>query len=479
MAAHRDLKRPKVIVIGAGPAGVRAAQALVEAGLRPVVIDEGRRDGGQIYRRQPEGFSRSYEALYGTEAARAASLHRDFDALRAQIDYLPDTLVWNIAPKAVHVVSGTRHDELAFDSLIICSGATDRLMPVPGWHHAGTFSLGGAQVALKSQGCAVGARTVVMGTGPLLYLVAAQYVKAGATVSAVLDTSTLAQRVRALPQLLAIPATLRKGMALMSVLRRARVPVHRGVTPVAIDGSPEHGVTGVRVKLANGAPLEVRCDAVALGYHLRAETQLADLAGCEFRFDHATQTWLPHIDADGRSSVAGVYLAGDGARVRGADAAERAGRLAALAALRDVGIGREGTEGLRAELARYTRFAAGLRAAFPWPARFAAALPDETIVCRCEAVTAGELRRVVREMGAREANRAKAFSRVGMGRCQGRFCAHAGAEVIAAEARVPLEAVGRLRGQAPVKPLPMALVSTCAVSRDAEEPYTRAQEYSE
>ncbi|TCG02996.1 hypothetical protein BZM27_51720, partial [Paraburkholderia steynii] len=117
---------------------------------------------------------------------------------------------------------------------------------------------------------------------------------------------------------------------------------------------------------------------------------------------------------------------------------------------------------LRAELARYKRFATGLREAFPWPARFAAALPDETIVCRCEAITAGELRRVVREMGAKEANRAKAFSRVGMGRCQGRFCAHAGAEVIAAEARVPLEAVGRLRGQAPVKPLPMALVSTCA-----------------
>jgi hypothetical protein len=63
----------------------------------------------------------------------------------------------------------------------------------------------------------------------------------------------------------------------------------------------------------------------------------------------------------------------------------------------------------------------------------------------------------VRETGAAEANRAKAFSRVGMGRCQGRFCAHAGAEVIAAEARVPLSSVGRLRGQAPVKPMPVAI----------------------
>ena len=188
-------------------------------------------------------------------------------------------------------------------------------------------------------------------------------------------------------------------------------------------------------------------------------------------FDDDAQQWLPHIDEDGRSSVKGVYLAGDGARVRGADAAERSGRLAALAALNDIGMQtkHEGTERLRAELARFTRFAAGLRAAFPWPARFAAALPDETIVCRCEAITAGELRRVVRETGAQEANRAKAFSRVGMGRCQGRFCAHAGAEVIAAEARVPLASVGRLRGQAPVKPLPMAPAPSRKTARARNE----------
>ncbi|SAK81111.1 BFD/(2Fe-2S)-binding domain-containing protein [Caballeronia temeraria] len=448
-----------VIVIGAGPAGVRAAQALVEAGLRPIVIDEGRRDGGQIYRRQPEGFTRTYETLYGTEAPRAHALHEAFDALRPKIDYMPDTLVWNIEANALHTMSGARHRRLAFDALIICSGATDRLMPVPGWHHAGAYSLGGAQVALKSQGCAIGSRVVMMGTGPLLYLVAAQYVKAGATVAAVLDTSTFAQRVRALPQLLAIPSTLKKGIALMRVLKDARVSVHRGITPVEIRGTPERGVLGVRVRQADGAMLDVKCDAVALGYHLRSETQLADLAGCEFRFDQALQQWLPITDEDGRSNVKGVYLAGDGARVRGADAAESAGRLAALAVLKDIGMTRNEDEAskLRMQLSRFTRFAAGLRAAFPWPARFAAALPDDTIVCRCESITAGELRRVVNDMGAQEANRAKAFSRVGMGRCQGRFCAHAGAEVIAAEARVPLEAVGRLRGQAPVKPLPMAL----------------------
>jgi len=449
----------RVIVIGTGPAGVRAAQALVEAGVRPTVIDEGRRDGGQIYRRQPEGFSRSYETLYGTEAARAASLHQTFDELKDKIDYLPETLVWNISPGTVHLVNGNQYRTLDFDALIICSGATDRLMPVKGWQYAGTYSLGGAQVALKSQGCAIGSRVAFMGTGPLLYLVAAQYVKAGAAVSAVLDTYTFMQRISALPKLLAIPAALKNGIALTSVLRRAGVPVHRGVRPLEITGSPQDGVSGVRVALQSGVSFDVNCDAVALGYHLRPETQLADLAGCEFRFDEAAQQWLPDIDEDGRSSVKGVYLAGDGARVRGANAAECTGRLTALAALHDSGMKTTADMTvLRQELARFTRFADGLRAAFPWPARLAESLPDETIVCRCEAITAGEIRRVVRDTGAQEANRAKAFSRVGMGRCQGRYCAHAGAQVIAAAASVPLASVGRLRGQAPVKPLPMALV---------------------
>ncbi|OAJ52860.1 FAD/NAD(P)-binding oxidoreductase [Paraburkholderia ginsengiterrae] len=448
---------PRVVIIGTGPAGVRAAQALVEAGLRPTVIDEGRRDGGQIYRRQPEGFSRSYETLYGTEAGRAASLHECFDILKSKIDYLPETLVWNISPNTVHLSSGTRYRTLAFDALIVCSGATDRLMPVKGWHQAGTYSLGGAQVALKSQACAIGSRIVMMGSGPLLYLVAAQYVKAGAQVAAVLDTSTFAQRVAALPRLLAIPAALRKGIALTRVLAKARVPMYRGVQPIEIKGTPQDGVSGVEVVLPGGKRLDLACDAVALGYHLRPETQLADLAGCRFLFDEPTQQWLAQVDADGRSSVPGIYLAGDGARVRGADAAERSGRLAALAALQDQGMQVEGMARLRTDLERFTRFAAGLREAFPWPAKFAAALPDETIVCRCEAITAGELRRVVREAGAQEANRAKAFSRVGMGRCQGRYCGHAGAEIIAAAACVPLSSVGRLRGQAPVKPLPVAL----------------------
>lgn len=454
------MAEPRVIVVGAGPAGVRAAQALVEAGLRPVMIDEGRRDGGQIYRRQPEGFQRSYAQLYGTEASKAAELHRTFEALRSRIDYRPDTLAWNLTPGQLHVVAeGARTSVLPFEALIVCSGATDRLLPVEGWHYAGCYSLGAAQIALKAQGCAIGRRVVFMGTGPLLYLVASQYVKAGAQVAAVLDTSPAANRLKALPAMAARPGVLWNGLVLMAKLRAAGVPILSGVTPMAVAGSDASGVSGVRVRDARGREHSFECDAVGLGYHLRAESQLADLAKCEFRFDAESRQWLPRIDEDGRSSVAGLYLAGDGARILGADGAEAAGRLAALAALKDLGKSNahDDMPALRARLATMDRFRRGLLQAFPWPHQLVAGLPDDAMVCRCEGVSAGDLRHTVRELGANEMNRAKALCRVGMGRCQARYCGHAAAEVVAEAAGLPIEQVGRLRGQGPVKPLPVSV----------------------
>lgn len=439
---------PRVLIVGAGPAGIRAAQTLVAAGLRPVVVDEGARAGGQIYRRPPPGFTRPPETLYGPEAPKARALHAVFDRLVAEgrVDHVPQASVLGFSAAGAHVAGSDGARIVPHDHLILATGATDRLAPVPGWQAPGVYSLGATQIALKAQGVALGQRIVLAGSGPLLTLVAYQLLKAGADVAAVLDTAPLTAQARAIPGMLARPVFALRGVAMRARLGRR---YHAGVTLHRIE-SDATGPVALHWSTAGGRQMRTDCDMVGMGWHLRAETQLAGLAGAEFDYSEVWAQWLPRTDRMGRLRP-GVYLAGDGLRILGADGAEVAGRLAAAACLADMGRPAPDTAADLARLDRLERFAQGIARAFPWPAAMVRALPDATVVCRCEGITAGTLRATVDHGGA-EANRVKSLGRIGMGRCQGRFCQLAAAELIAAHGGSSPAQVGRLRDQAPVRP---------------------------
>ncbi|MCM2463665.1 FAD-dependent oxidoreductase [Pseudomonas sp. LARHCG127] len=444
-----------ITIIGAGPAGIRAAQALVAHGLYPVLLDEAARGGGQIYRRQPANFKRPSNKLYGFEAHKANAIHQTLDQLRGQLDYRPDTLVWNAEAGLLDTLHEGRADRLEYSSVIVATGATDRVLPVPGWTLPGVYSLGAAQIALKFQGCAIGERVVFAGSGPLLYLVAYQYARAGANVVAVLDSSPFSAQVRALPDLLVQPTTLAKGLYYRAWLTAHGIAVHQGASLARVEG--ERRVQSLAWRNASGEHT-LDCDAVAFAHGLRSETQLADLLGCEFAWNILNRAWLPQRDRAGRSSVPGVYLAGDGAGIMGADAAELAGERAALALLEDLGYATDPQRCTQLEqaLERIGRFREGLERAFAFPEQWAADAADQLMICRCEEVSVGDIRRVVNE-GHWEINRVKAHCRVGMGRCQGRMCGSAAAEIIACESGRAIASIGRLRAQAPIKPVPFGL----------------------
>lgn len=442
---------PRVVIVGAGPAGIRAAAALVEAGLHPVVIDEGSRAGGQIYRRPPDGFIRTPEQLYGSDATKACALHALFDRLvaDAQLTHRAGSSVIAVQEGRLHVLGEGGVQLVGYDRLILATGASDRVAPVPGWQSAGVYSLGAAQIALKAQGVALGRRIVLIGSGPLLTLVGVQLVKAGADVAAVLDTSPWHQQMRGFWKLGARPLVALCGLAMRAKLGGR---YHAGATLERIEADGK-GVTAMRWRDAGGRQRLTPCDTIGMGWHLRAETHLADLTGCAFTYDEQWRQWLPKTDRMGRSGN-GVYLAGDGVRLLGADGAELAGRLAAAACLADLGLPTPSLSADLRKLARLEHFARGLARAFPWPAAMARALPDDAVVCRCENVPAGAVRDSV-DLGGGEANRVKSVSRVGMGRCQGRYCHLAAVELVAAQKGCTPGAVGRFRGQAPVRPAPI------------------------
>ncbi|TDV72834.1 NAD(P)/FAD-dependent oxidoreductase [Pseudomonas sp. LP_7_YM] len=440
-----------IVIVGAGPAGVRAAQTLVAYGQRPCLIDESLRGGGQIYRRQPANFKRPAKALYGFETSKAQALHAALDGLEGDIDYRPETLVWNAQQYALDTLAHGVAAQVPYKRLIVATGATDRILPVPGWTLPGVYSLGAAQIALKFQGCVIGERVVFAGSGPLLYLVAFQYAKAGAKVLAVLDSAPLIAQTRALPALLRQPATLAKGIYYRSWLTAHGIPVHQGVELYDIVG--QQRVAGVHWRKGE-LTRSLDCDGVAFAHGLRSESQLADLLGCEFNWSPLNRAWLPLRDDRGRSSVADVYLAGDGAGIMGADAAELAGELTALTLLGDSGqhIDKARVGHLQGKLGAIQRFRHGLETAFPFPETWAAKAPDAMTICRCEEVSASDIRQSVAE-GHWELNRVKAMCRVGMGRCQGRMCGLAAAEIVAQASGLDIASIGRLRGQAPIKPI--------------------------
>lgn len=444
----------RVVVVGAGPAGMRACEALVGAGLRPVLVDEAQRAGGRIYQQPPAGAERTARELYGTEAAKAERIHALQAKLAGAVDHRRETLAWNCFGNVLDLLGPEGASRLEFDALILATGATDLALPFPGWTMPGVYALGGAQIALKTQGCGIGRRVAFLGAGPLLPLVAWQYMNAGAEVAAVLDATPFTAKLRALPRMLFAPATLAKGVRYVADLKRAGIAMFSSVARPRVEGD---GRVERIVFEAGGVAHAIECDALGASFGLRSETQLADLAGCRFAFEPRTRQYLPERDAAGRTSRKDVYVAGDGAGIGGADAAELAGERAALALIEDRGLRFDAHRAafLDGRLARLDVFRRGLEAAYPFPAHLLEGIDDAVTLCRCEGISVGTLREEVRVKDARELNRLKAFSRIGMGRCQGRMCGRAAAELLAMTRGAPLPDVGRLRGQPPVKPIPM------------------------
>lgn len=446
MTAH-----PRILIVGAGPAGIGAADEFARAGIRPILFDEGRQAGGQGYRVSDPALDLNLEYAAKPDYLR---LHQGFAALKDRVDYRPETLVWSVDGETAF--TATRNvvdaDGTPYDRLLLATGATDKIAPVPGWTLAGVYSLGAAQVLLKDQGCAIGREAVFYGSSPLLYLAAWQYLEAGAGKVTILDTTPFSAKLRASARIARAPAVLGQGLALIARLRLRGVTMRHGVSDLKILGDDR--VQGIAYR-HRGGEVEQVCDAVAIGHGLRAETQLAELAGCALAFDPIFDQWLPRVDADGRGK-AGVYLAGDGTRIGGAIAAEISGRIAAKACLADMGHAVDAGElaALRARRDAYYAAQEGLARAFAWPRDSFAALPDATVLCRCENVTAGQVRMVARAMtGIGDINRVKALTRCGMGRCQSRMCGLAAIEVVAAARSQAPQALTHYRSQPPVKPI--------------------------
>jgi NADPH-dependent 2,4-dienoyl-CoA reductase/sulfur reductase-like enzyme len=443
-----------MVVVGGGPAGMAAARSAADHGIDVALLDEQDRPGGQIYRRVDSSPLRD-PGILGVDYAYGSKLTSGFR--KARIDYIPGAAVWNIGRdlEISALIDGVSRTVRA-DRIVLATGAQERPMPFPGWQLPGVMTAGAGQILLKSAGMVPSDPVVLAGSGPLLLLLACQYLRAGVEIQAMLDTTPRGNRAAAARHLngaLRSPSYLVKGARLIEEIRRGRVRVYKEVTGLSAHGDDALGALHFNCR---DGRVELETDTAMLHLGVIPQLHLAMAAGCDVRWDAAQLCWRTAIDRWGGSTMPGISIAGDGAGIAGALASELQGRLAALQCLHELGtLSREQRDTGAAPPRKALRPQLAIRPfldSMYRPSQEFLTPQDETMVCRCEEVSAGEIRDLAR-LGCSGPNQAKAFSRCGMGPCQGRQCGSTVAALIAEVQGRHTSDVGYYRVRPPIKPV--------------------------
>ncbi|MBT6095257.1 MAG: FAD-dependent oxidoreductase [Rhodospirillaceae bacterium] len=448
---------PDVIIIGAGPAGLAAAATVAEAGAAVLLLDDQPAPGGQIYRAIESAGDETAKVL-GPDYVAGAKLAK---AMRAQsIDYVSDAAVWQVSDgREVGYSTGGKAKLVRAPWVILATGAQERPFPVPGWTLPGVMMAGAAQTLLKSSGMAAEG-AVFAGSGPLLYLVAHQYLQAGVSIAALLDTTDSANRMAALahlPGALSRWDQLIKGRRWMAEIKQSGTRIVSGVSALKVLG--EDAATGIGYRVGSGGWREVSSTHIFLHQGVVPNVNLGMATGIKHDWDPRQLCWHPRTDDWGCTDIDGVAVAGDGAGIGGALAAEAAGRITALGVLAALGRidaverDRQARESKRT-LMRERKIRPFLDAWFRPADHFRVPVDDNTVICRCEELTLKDIRDTL-DIGIAGPNQLKSYCRAGMGPCQGRFCGLTVQELIASESGREAGDVGYYRLRPPIKPVPL------------------------
>jgi thioredoxin reductase len=449
-----------VAVIGAGPAGLAAATQAARAGLSVVLLDEQEAVGGQIYRAIERSDAQRRDIL-GPDYVAGAALAGAF--ARSGARYVPNASVWQVTrERSVHYLKDGKVGSFEAKRVVLATGALERPFPIPGWTLPGVLTAGAAQILLKSAGEVPAEPPVLVGCGPLLYLLGWQYVRAGVPIRALVDTTRHEDRWRAKRHMVSALRAwpyLSKGLQLMRTLRDAGVPMHEAADDLRVEGVIGEDGTERAHALhfsVRGVPHRIEANVILLHQGVVPNTQFTLSLRASHRWDDAQLCFTPDTDPWGELDVPGIFVAGDGGGIGGAQAAEVQGEVTALAIAAQLGVIDSTTRDRRAaprlrRLAEVMRIRPFLDSLYR-PRNENRVPKDEVIVCRCEEVTAGQLRQFV-TLGCLGPNQAKSFGRCGMGPCQGRLCGLTVTEVIADARKVLPDTIGYFRIRPPIKPL--------------------------
>jgi NADPH-dependent 2,4-dienoyl-CoA reductase/sulfur reductase-like enzyme len=463
------MAEPELAIVGAGPTGLAAAVTAARTGVHVTLIDEYPQPGGQYLK----GIHPSAGERMPLAKRQGLRLLEELNHL--DVDLRSQTLVWGIEDLRLAIFGSQGLQWLQPQAVIVATGARELVLPFPGWTLPGVMTLGAAQILAKAHAVLPGKRILLAGSGPLLLALADELIRRGAHLVAVLEATHPGQWMPYAPLIRGNWDRLKEAGSYLSSLLRARIPYRFG--QIAIKALGERQLEAVVVARLDhqGRPIPgsqetLEADALCIGFGFIPNIEVTQLAGCDHEFDAWRGGWVPRVSETLETSLPGLYAAGEAAGIGGASAALLEGRIAGLAAAQRLGyLSKSDLESELASLAptlrQSQRFARMLNTLFKPGFELDAITTDETIVCRCEEVTVGEVRAAIRQSRAEEPpqlgidlDSLKTWTRVGHGPCQGRTCGPLLARLIARETGQILEAVGNFRVRPPLKPVPLGIL---------------------
>lgn len=457
------LEQYDLVIIGAGPAGMAAAREAGEAGLNTLILDEQPRAGGQIYRNIGRPILRDRSILgndyYVGESLLAGLTH-------SLVTHIVNATVWEVtADNTLYYSAEGVSRQVRFKKLLLATGAQERPVPFDGWTLPGVMTCGAAQILLKSSGLTPAEPLVIAGSGPLLLLITCQLIRAGVRIEGIVDTTPASNYGRALKEIVGAIRGWRyllKGMRMLNEVRRSGVKYYKCATELSAEPGSDGNLATVSFRKGNILH-QLDCKTLLVHQGVIPNTQLSRAIGLKHQWDEVQQCWKPTLSEHGCSSHPDIFIAGDSAGIGGAVVAEIQGRIVARGIAHQSGGKTDtGIDSLRKDLAGQLAIRPFLDHLYR-PLDMFLKPQGQTIVCRCEEVSAAEIRGLAQH-GCVGPNQTKAFCRSGMGPCQGRQCGSTVTALLADElGRKPSE-VGYYNIRFPIKPVTLGELASLGES---------------
>jgi NADPH-dependent 2,4-dienoyl-CoA reductase/sulfur reductase-like enzyme len=450
-----------IVIVGGGFSGVLAAKILAEHDLDVLLVDENINLGGQYLRSHPkqsDAESLSRLKRFGLQSIKALDQKRIRIMTRAEVLGITaerEMLIRHVGQKLFTVRP---------QAVLLATGAREKFVPFKGWTLPGVVSTGATQILLKGSGVLPSNKILIGGAGIFPYAVASEILMDSGQVMAILDQNRLAEKMAFAAGLFHEKSKIGEGNRYLAKLIVRRTPIKFGVRIMEARGEKSlQEVLTVKVD-SNGRSLPgservYPCDCLAVGYGFVANIELAQLAGCRLEYDASQGGWIVGVTGDLETSVAGIFAAGEITGIAGATKSITEGKLAALAILlklgkisRDAFITQAGR--LKKTRKRHCRFGSYFNRLHKTPPEIIRTISDETIVCRCEDITLGEIKTAVAN-GSVTPDAVKKAARSGMGICQGRTCSPMIQAVMAASLGTPADQLPPLSVRTPLKAVPL------------------------